>query len=93
MKTFLTHSRAQFQHILVVNMPERVYQRDSITLAAALSGISLDFVDGVRGEAVSDREFPPEADPRKFLPDGAIGCWRGHIDALKELVLALKSNL
>jgi len=88
----LTHSRSQFQQILVVNMPERIYQRDSMILAAALSGISVDFVDGVRGEAVTGREIPPDSDPRKFLPDGAIGCWRGHVNALKELVVVINGN-
>jgi hypothetical protein len=71
-------------------MPERTDRSDSMILAAALSGISVDFVDTIRGEDIPEKVLPPEgADPRTFLSDALISSWRGHMNALKESVFCL----
>ncbi|TVY82973.1 hypothetical protein LSUE1_G007461 [Lachnellula suecica] len=75
----------QFQQILAVNMPERTDRSDSMILAAALSGLSMDFIDAVRGETILDKALPP-GEPRKHFAESNIGSWRAHINALKEVV-------
>lgn len=51
-------------------------------MAAALSGIEIEFIDGVSGETVTDRVLAPEGG-REHLRDGEIGCWRAHAHAVE----------
>ncbi|TQN73707.1 Procollagen galactosyltransferase 1 [Colletotrichum shisoi] len=75
----------QFEKILVVGLPSRTDRRDGMILQAALSNIDIDFIDGVPGNTVSDKAIPKTTEHDR-LNDGAIGCWRGHMNALGEIV-------
>lgn len=75
----------QFEKILVVGLPSRTDRRDGMILQAALSNIDIDFIDGVPGNTVSDKAIPKTTEHDR-LNDGAIGCWRGHMNALGESV-------
>ncbi|KAI9803138.1 MAG: hypothetical protein M1833_001209 [Piccolia ochrophora] len=70
-----------FGQILVVNMPSRTDHRDALSLAAALSKMRLDWVDGVHGKDVLDKVMPPGLAGGK-LNDGSKGAWRAHLNAL-----------
>ncbi|GAI79064.1 unnamed protein product [marine sediment metagenome] len=70
----------QFQRIFVINLPSRTDHRDAMTLAAALTSISLDFVDGVT--EVSRRALPPDGE-KSGLSDGALGSWRAHMNVIQ----------
>lgn len=75
----------QFEKIFAINLPERSDRRDSLSLAAAVSNISLEFIDGVHGDSIPDRILPPSphtVDRKKET--GAIGCWASHIKTLTE---------
>jgi hypothetical protein len=39
-------------------LPERTDKRDSISVAASVSGFTLEFVDGVKGDNVSPKAMP-----------------------------------
>ncbi|KAG6003756.1 hypothetical protein E4U21_001759 [Claviceps maximensis] len=74
-----------FEDILVVGLPSRSDRRDGMTLAAALSEISIKFVNGVRGEEVNEKAVPvPENG--QHLQGASLGSWRGHMDAIQEVV-------
>jgi hypothetical protein len=74
-------TREQFEKVFVINLPARTDHHDTIVLTAALSNISIEWVEGVTGDQVPDKVLPP-GDSKKNLRAGDIGAWRGHINAL-----------
>ena len=48
----------QFQKIFVLSLPNRRDKRDAVTLSAYISGLEIEFVDGVNGSEVSTKEWP-----------------------------------
>ncbi|KAI5863208.1 glycosyltransferase family 25 protein [Durotheca rogersii] len=79
------NSTLGFEKILVVNLPSRTDRRDGIVLGAALSDLEIEFVDGVDGKLVPDKALPTSPDHDR-LPDAVIGSWRGHMNAIQEVV-------
>jgi hypothetical protein len=73
----------KFQGIFVVSLPHRTDRRDAMTLAGAVTGLKLSWVDGVKGVDVEDISLPEsERSPnRKWL--GSKGSWRAHMNALQ----------
>ncbi|KAL2108729.1 hypothetical protein VUR80DRAFT_3437 [Thermomyces stellatus] len=49
------NSTLGFQEIFVINLPERTDRRDAMTLAAAVTDLSLTFIPGVRGADVQQK--------------------------------------
>jgi GR25 family glycosyltransferase involved in LPS biosynthesis len=66
-------------------LPTRSDRRDGTVLAAALSNIDIEFIDGVYGDKVPDKAIP-NTDGQSRLPDPSIGSWRGHMNAIQEVV-------
>jgi hypothetical protein len=42
----------------VVALPERTDKRDATSLAASLTGIKFDWIDGVNGELIPEKAIP-----------------------------------
>jgi hypothetical protein len=61
----------QFQKLLIINMPERTDRRDAISLAAAVSNMSVEFAMDVRGESIPEDALPPGASSE------SIGLFKG----------------
>ncbi|CBX92448.1 hypothetical protein LEMA_P051540.1 [Plenodomus lingam JN3] len=74
-----------FEKILVLNLPFRTDRRDAISLSAALSNIKLEFVNGVTGDSIHEKAYPPPDENIKLLP-GIRGSWRTHMNALQRVV-------
>jgi hypothetical protein len=53
-----------------------------MALQAALSNFEFEFIDGVPGENVPDKAIPAKKKDR--ASNGVIGCWRGHMNAMRE---------
>lgn len=49
---------------------------------AALSGIHVDWVDGVEASSISEKAVPFGIDLNKTR-DNFLGSWRGHMDAIR----------
>lgn len=76
---------AQFQKLLVINMPERTDRRDAVSLAAAVSNMKVEFLMGVRGESVPEDALPPGGSTKSIqLPKRIKGSWRSHMNALQQ---------
>ena len=69
----------------MINLPERTDRRDALTLSAALSGLKLDWVNGVKDDAVSHKAMPP-GDAASAMTAGNLGSWRAHMNALNTWV-------
>lgn len=69
----------------MIGLPARTDRRDGMVLSAALSNMSIDLVDGVLGGTVSNKAIPA-TEEHKRMPDPVIGCWRGHMNTIQELV-------
>jgi len=74
-----------FDTIFVVSLPSRTDRRDAITLSAALSGFRVEFVDGLLGKDVTDKAIP-SGKGQVRLSDASVGSWRGHMNAISEIV-------
>lgn len=80
--------KSQFEKIYVMGLPSRTDRRDGMALQAALSDLSIEFIDGPLGENISEKAIPT-AEDGKHLVGGEAGCWRGHMNALQEYVFFL----
>ncbi|TEY47668.1 hypothetical protein BOTCAL_0302g00160 [Botryotinia calthae] len=81
----IANSTFGFQKIFAVSLPERSDKRDALTLISSLTGFNIEWVDGVKGEAVSDKAVPYGAD-RVKLWESNLGSWRGHMNAVRRIV-------
>jgi hypothetical protein len=70
-----------FSAIFALGLPDRGDKRDSLEMAAMVTDLKLTWIDGVKGT-----EMNPKAVPPNFRPDGAAGCWRGHMDIIRKIV-------
>ncbi len=67
---------------MVVTLPSRHDRRDAMAIAAALTGLSFTYVDGVRGQDVMERTLPADSADKNISP-GNKGSWRAHMNALR----------
>lgn len=73
-------TRVQFQNLFAINLPYRYDHRDSLSLAAAFSGLQIEYVDGVTNVS---RDYLPPGGKEKNLKDGVLGAWRAHMNVLR----------
>lgn len=81
----VTNSTLGFSKIFVIGLPERTDKRDAMTLTSSLTGFSLEWIDGVKGESVPDKAIPFQRN-REDLPNTYLGSWRGHMNAVRRQV-------
>lgn len=75
-----------FAHIYALNLPTRTDKRDAMDLSATLTNISLTWRDGVDGKDMHPNAIPPAHDgDGEFTKDGEVGCWRGHMNIIREI--------
>lgn len=69
-------------------MPSRTDRRDAISLAAAVTDLNVEFIEGVGGDSIPEAAFPPGGSTESIkLSKGIKGSWRSHMNALHEFVL------
>lgn len=73
-----------FNKIFVLSMPDRTDKRDSLALAASLTGIDIEWADGVDGSKTNPKAVPDHWS--KTESNGTYGCWRAHMNALQRMV-------
>lgn len=66
----------------MINLPSRTDLRDAVTLAAALTGLDIEIVDGVDGHLISNRSLPNGAEETHLGP-GGLGNWRAHMNVAR----------
>ena len=67
-----------------MSLPDRTDRRDGLILAAAVSNITFDFIDGVDGNDIAAAALPSGV--RGNLSPSTVGSWRAHINALANVV-------
>jgi hypothetical protein len=55
-----------FEKIFAIGLPERSDKRDALALTTSLTGFKIDWVDGVRGQSISDKALPFGVDRLKL---------------------------
>ncbi|OCT54584.1 glycosyltransferase family 25 protein [Cladophialophora carrionii] len=73
-----------FERILAINLPERTDHRDGLILAAAVSNLHIERVDGVHGDTILDKVLPP--DHPEHIDPARLGSWRAHMNAISRVV-------
>ena len=81
---------SQFQKIFVINLRSRYDHRDSMSLAAALSGLQVEYIDGVTD--VDKAYLPPDGGKKKEPGSGSLGAWRAHMNVLRRYANVLPST-
>ncbi|KAK2776131.1 hypothetical protein FQN53_002862 [Emmonsiellopsis sp. PD_33] len=81
----VANSTLGFERIYAINLPSRTDRRDGLNLMSALTGIQLDWIDGVDGNAVQEKALPWPAS-HETIKTANIGSWRAHLDALRAIV-------
>ncbi|KAI1497590.1 glycosyltransferase family 25 protein [Biscogniauxia marginata] len=81
----VTNETLGFSKIFVVGLPERSDKRDAFALTSALTGFHVEYVDGVKGEAIPDKAVPFGVN-RGPLGESNLGSWRGHMNAVRRIV-------
>ena len=79
------NSTLGFEKVFVINLPERSDKRDAMTLATSLTNISVEYVDGIKGESVPDKALPRGAELR-LISDNMIGSWRAHMNTIRSVM-------
>ena len=72
----------QFEKILVLNMPERSDKRDALSLAASLTNLKFDYLDGVVGKNIPQKALPVGQEQRN-MQNSTLGSWRAHMNAIR----------
>ncbi|RFU28210.1 hypothetical protein B7463_g8131, partial [Scytalidium lignicola] len=80
-----TNETLGFEKIIAVGLKERSDRRDALTLQGSLTGIRVEFTDGIRGEEMSPKAMPPGKD-YDAMGKSNIGSWRGHMNAIRRYV-------
>ncbi|KAI2642940.1 glycosyltransferase family 25 protein [Xylaria nigripes] len=81
----VTNDTLGFSKIFVVGLPERTDKRDALALTGALTGFHVEFVDGIKGESVSNKALPLGVN-RELLREENLGSWRGHMNVIRRIV-------
>ncbi|KAI8628537.1 hypothetical protein F5Y19DRAFT_465192 [Xylariaceae sp. FL1651] len=79
------NSTLGFEKVFVISLPSRTDRRDGMTLAAALSNIEFEFINGVDGSTIPDQALP-QTSTHDRPSDPSVGAWRGHLNAIQEVV-------
>ena len=61
-----------------------------MTLAAAVTNLTLTFVPGVRGADVLQKVLPPSERSKNENWTGKTGSWRAHMNVLQRFVTILR---
>ncbi|KAK4208999.1 hypothetical protein QBC37DRAFT_391587 [Rhypophila decipiens] len=81
----ILNSTLGFEKVFVVNLPERTDRRDAMTLGTAVSNISVTWINGIMGSAVSSKVLPADSFD-KTISRGNKGSWRAHMNALQTII-------
>lgn len=54
-----------------------------MVLAAAVSNLQIEFIDGVKGQDVPDKAIPIDKGGKR-IGNASIGSWRAHMNAVQE---------
>jgi len=74
-----------FEKIYAIGLSDRTDRRDSMEVAADVSGLKIEWMDGVTPNDMPQKTIPPAYKLDKVLP-GVIGCWRSHMNVIREIV-------
>lgn len=75
----------QFGKIFVISLPSRVDRRDAMVLAAAVSGLDIEFVDGVVGGDIDPKTINLVGEGHD-LRQSELGIWRAHLNVYRKIV-------
>ncbi|KAK4565302.1 hypothetical protein LTR86_003919 [Recurvomyces mirabilis] len=71
-----------FEKIFVINLPKRTDHRDAASLAAHLTDLEIEYIDGVT--EIEEKTLPLGGDT--ITNKGAIGAWRAHMNVFRTIV-------
>jgi hypothetical protein len=57
-----------------------------MSLSAVVSNVKIEFVEGVTGDSINEKAYPPPEENRKHSA-GIRGSWRTHMNALQRYTI------
>jgi hypothetical protein len=76
---YLSTDTVEFERICVISLASRTDRRDSMTLAAAVSGLRFEYVEGVDHVV---NKTPPPGGIEAALNAGSLNGWRAYMFVL-----------
>ncbi len=76
----------------MIGLPDRLDKRDVWSLAASASDLQIEWIDGVKGEDISEKARPAGWTAKQNLPhlveaeNATLGSYRAHLNAIKRYV-------
>jgi hypothetical protein len=77
------NSTLNFQQIFAINLPSRLDRKDTLTLMAAYSNLSITIVPGVR--TLADNALPPPRKPGSVRAE-EYAVWRAHANIWRRII-------
>ncbi|KAF2798796.1 glycosyltransferase family 25 protein [Melanomma pulvis-pyrius CBS 109.77] len=73
-----------FERIFVASLPSRTDKRDTFAIAASLTGMTIEWADGVDGAQIPLKAIPDSWG--KDETNNTLGCWRVHMNIAQKMV-------
>jgi len=71
----------QFQRIYVINLPARTDRRNAMSLSAAFTNLTFEYVDGIAVDV--DTRTLPLGGLEANLSSPSLNSWRAHVGVLR----------
>ncbi|KAJ5591697.1 LPS glycosyltransferase [Penicillium hispanicum] len=75
-----------FERVFVISLKDRMDKRDALAVAASLTQIDLEWIDGVKLSDIPDRAYPSGWERDREKPN-ELAAWRAHMNALQTIVM------
>jgi hypothetical protein len=79
----IANSTLNFQQIFAINLPSRLDRKDTLTLMAAYTNLSITIVPGVK--TLADNSLPPPRTPGSIRTE-EYAVWRAHANVWRKII-------
>ncbi|CAL5874770.1 uncharacterized protein PFLUO_LOCUS9072 [Penicillium psychrofluorescens] len=81
----ISNATLGFERVFAIGFEDRMDKRDAMTIGASLSGMKLEWIEGVRWKDINEKAYPAGWDKRRNNP-AELGAWRAHLNVLQKIV-------
>ncbi|KAF2266483.1 hypothetical protein CC78DRAFT_531596 [Lojkania enalia] len=75
-----------FQEIIYLSMPHRTDRQDALALIAAIAGLKLTMIPGVKPDEIHPKAMPPHIGPNDMTGTAPLGIWRAHANVWRYII-------
>ncbi|KAF2830596.1 hypothetical protein CC86DRAFT_163934 [Ophiobolus disseminans] len=80
----IDNSTLGFEAIFAINAPWRTDRKDSLMLATAHTGATIEWIDGINASSIDERAYPQGN--HRTMTKGNLGSWRAHMNVIRTII-------